>query len=94
MTTAAEPLAIVHVAGPTEIETRASGAARKPVAVHVQRCLRCDAIVFEASGRSIYPVGTRVALAPTGGRMKRYALGGRALRLSERLCEPTPVEFL
>lgn len=93
MAATADPpvVAEVHVAGPVEREPRPTRAGR-PVVANVQRCLRCDALVAEHS--PLLPIGTRVALAPTGGRVKRYVLGGRALRDGEADCHATPFPLL
>jgi hypothetical protein len=86
--TAANPvLATIHIVGPAEKEFRQS---RSGVAhpIVVQRCLRCDELVTEGTVR--FPVGARIALAPAGGRVKRYVLGGRELRDGEESCTATP----
>ena len=77
------PLAEAPDAGPAERELRPtrSGAT---VETNVQRCLRCDALLVEHS--PLYPAGTRIATAPSGGRMKRYVLDDRPLRDGETDC--------
>lgn len=87
MAATADVLAEVHVLGPAEKEIRVSPSGRR-VSVTVQRCLRCDEIVTEAA--PLYPVGTRVACAPGGGRMKRYVVDREKLRRGETICVPPP----
>lgn len=88
MTAQTEVVAIVHIAGPTEIVFRTSKGVATPRSV--QRCLRCDALV-SVSGSSVkgafWKVGTRIAIIEIEGRQRLYVVEDRLLAETEHNCE-------
>lgn len=86
------PAPRVHVAGPVEVEAT-RGRRRR-----VQRCLRCDLVLWMSSGSAFqrveHPIGNAIAWVEVEGTLTLQDLG-RPNRLAGELpCEPLPSSLL